>query len=284
MELYFWGVRGSIPAPGAKTHRYGGNTSCLEIKSGRQRLIFDAGTGLRELGHKIHVRPGTELHIFLSHCHLDHMSGLPFFHPLHKRGVTVHLYGPHGKQRPLRQIIQSLFSEEFYPIPFNKLAATLRFHSLQKSQRKIGPFTITSHPLNHPGSTLGYVIATSNKRVGYVTDHEPIEGFRHVKGISSRQYETNLHQWLTGLDVLIHDAQYLDRQYGQYRGWGHSPWHYVISLAEQIVAKQLILFHHSPDNSDALLEKELIRVQKRLAKQKHRLRISLAKERKRYKL
>jgi len=278
LEITFWGVRGSIATPGSDMGYFGGNTSCIAVRAGTNQLILDAGTGLRPLGTSL--MRGRQLkrsyHLLLSHFHLDHLSGLPFFQPLYQKGVSLHIYGPKGNHRSLRQIIATLFNEEYFPLPLKAVPAHLRLHSLREQNKRISGFSVTSFYLNHPGSTLGYIIESNNKRLAYITDHEPIRQYRHCTRESVARYEKRLQSYLSGVDLMIHDAQYLNRQYPHYRGWGHSPWSYAIQLAKSAGVSDVVLYHHDPANDDQTLKHAWAR----LKAQKNRgVKIHLARER-----
>jgi len=278
MQIKFWGVRGSIAAPGSDTGYFGGNTSCIELESGGFSLILDAGSGLRPLGHQILRSKASrrELHLLLTHFHFDHLTGLPFFRPLFKKGTTLHLYGPQGAHKSVRQIITNLFNNEYFPVPIAKLPGILKLHSLRPGKFKIGPFDIQSFYINHPGRTLAFLITDGRHRIAYVTDHEPIRRFRHLKGRQPAAYEKQLTKRLSGVDLLIHDAQFLDEQYNRFKGWGHSPWSYAWSVATRAQVKQLYFFHHDPDNDDKTLKKAFRRFKRKLRRSD--LKIRMARE------
>lgn len=281
IRVKFWGVRGSIAAPGADTALYGGNTACVDIRCDEEMIVLDAGTGLRPLGVRLGRTPGSpfkNLHLLLSHFHIDHMAGLPFFSPLYQKGVTLNLYGPAGYRRPFEKILSSFFSEEFFPVPIRKIPATLRFHPLGNEFLKIGPFKIHSFYVNHPGHTLGYRIQASKRSLAYVTDHEPITEFQHIEKTTRKRYQTRLLRALRGVDLLIHDAHFTNEEYERYRGWGHSPLGYPVRLAEEAQVKHLVLFHHSPEHRDGMLSGILKDLEHKLRRKKSRLRISLAQE------
>ncbi len=281
MQIRFWGVRGSVASPGPRINEYGGNTSCIEVKEGGVSLIFDAGTGLRNLGNHLlrgDNRGSSEISLFLSHFHIDHLCGLPFFRPLFERGRTIHLYGPKGYGKSFRQILSAFFSKEFFPVPLSRIPARLTFLALGEGSIRVSPFRVDSFYINHPGYTLGYVISSKKLRIGYLCDHEPIDQYRHLKRENSKQYQRRLITNLQGIDLLIHDATYTDRQYPTYKGWGHSPWSYAVRLAEAAGVKRLALFHYAPENEDPLLKAAFRSLQQRLALRKSRLRVMMARE------
>lgn len=278
--IKFWGVRGSIASPGPGTSLYGGHTSCVDLRYGKKMLILDAGTGLRPFGIRLARTPGNpykNIHLFLSHFHIDHLFGLPYFAPLFQKGVTVNLYGPAGFSRSFEDILTSFFSEEFFPVPIKTMPARLFFHSLGNQTLKIDPFRITSFFINHPGRTIGYRIDAGHKSLAYVTDHEPITEFQHL-ATDKTQYEKTLLKRIAGADLMIHDAQFTNEEYVRHRGWGHSPWGYATRLAEDAGVRHLVLFHHAPEHKDGLLTGELQDLRRQLRRKGSLLQVSVARE------
>lgn len=244
-------------------------------------LVLDAGTGARGLGDYLITSKAHSLkdvHVLLSHFHTDHICGLPFFAPLYQAKVNLHLYGPKGFRRQPSAILASFFAEEFFPIAVTKLPAQLDFHPLGNETFEINPFQITSFYVNHPGSALGYVIQSKQCRIAYLSDHEPMKQYQHIKQSTLLHYEKLLLEHLGGVDLLIHDAHFTDAEYPNYRGWGHSPWSEAVALAVSCRVKHLVLFHHAPTHSDAMLKKNLRQLQAQLKKKKSPLKVSLARE------
>ncbi len=259
MIVRFWGVRGSVATPGLETEKFGGNTSCVEISEGKYSLILDAGTGIRLLGNEwMKTREQESINILLSHCHLDHIQGFPFFSPLHDKNFILHIYGPKGNRRGLRGVVASIFTREIFPVKFSKIPARLIFHELGEETLNLGPFKITSFYINHPGKTLGYVISSWGKKVAYLCDHEPIHSFKHLKNTPQKAYQEKLLKHLDGADLLIHDAHFDNDNYGNFKGWGHSPWEYAIDLARAASIPQLAFFHFSPGDTDYQIESRLL--------------------------
>ena len=254
MRIKFWGVRGSIATPGLETSFFGGNTSCVTVNAQGKSLILDAGTGIRVWGQQL-TRRGRhrEYHLLLSHFHTDHLAGLPFFRPLFERNTRLHLYGPKGRQ-PLKRVIADFLAEDFFPVPVSRIPAMLCFHHLSHRSFNIPPFKVTPFRSNHPGKALGYLIQTPKTRLAYLCDHEPIRSFSHIKGVPPSQYEKDLGEKLSDIDLLIHDSHFTDQEYPRYRGWGHSPWSYPLRLAKKYRIKQLVLFHHAPEHNDQRLK------------------------------
>ncbi|OGP09656.1 MAG: hypothetical protein A2048_03930 [Deltaproteobacteria bacterium GWA2_45_12] len=275
--LRFWGVRGSIPSPGPQTAQIGGNTSCLEVLCGKTRLIFDAGTGIRLLGQKIMAEGGKKtLHLFLSHYHLDHVIGIPFFTPLYQKDVRLNIYGPKGYVRSVDEILGHLFSSEFFPVPLTDVASRITYYPVGSDTILVKPFVVRSFYVNHPGKTLGYVAEISGKRLAYLPDHESIHKFCHLSRSLKKFYSSALIENLYGADILVHDAQFTDKDYPTYCGWGHSSWDDALDLAIKAHIKTLVFFHHAPQNTDVFLKKNFAVFCKKLRSKK--IKIILAHE------
>src|SRR5262245_8812203 len=186
MNVRFWGTRGSIAAPGPDTARYGGNTSCVEVRAGGQVLIFDAGTGLRPLGlalmREFAGRPFT-VHLFISHTHWDHIQGFPFFAPLFAREATIRVYGAPGQGRSLEKVLRGQMESDYFPVGLGDLDATIDVHEFRGGDIQIGDLTISATYLNHPGMNLAYRVIEGGARLVYATDHEPYaETLDHLAG------------------------------------------------------------------------------------------------------
>jgi len=270
LAVIFWGVRGSIPAPGRKTLRYGGNTSCVEIRQGRDSLILDGGSGIRLLGglprwEKKHSLAGKTISILVSHTHMDHIVGIPFFQPAIRNGQSLKIYGPPGLSQSLRHLF-----------PFPRLQSRKRICKITPSCFRIGPFRVASFWLNHPGRALGYRIATpSGQTVVYMSDHEPLRHFRHHPAAPS---EARLLSLIHKADLLILDGQYLGKEYRRHRGWGHSSVPDSVHLSLKGGARRLILFHHDPHHSDAILAKKLLEARRLIARSGSGMTCRLARE------
>ncbi|HWK43718.1 MAG TPA: MBL fold metallo-hydrolase [Stellaceae bacterium] len=244
----FWGVRGSIPCPGEATIRYGGNTACLEVCCGQDRLIFDAGTGLRPLGMKLMEEPGPHvLDIFLSHTHYDHVGGLPFFVPAFVPGNTIRLWA--GNLKPelcLKQVLAQMMAEPLFPVPIEALRAVISYTDFDVGtvlEPRPG-IRLSTAPLNHPNRATGYRIDYAGKSICYVTDTEhPASGL-----------DMNILKLIERADYVIYDAMYTAAEYPHYRDWGHSTWEAGIRLVEAAGAKHLVVFHHSPKHDDAAMD------------------------------
>ncbi|MBD2021972.1 MBL fold metallo-hydrolase [Leptolyngbya sp. FACHB-36] len=248
--VQFWGVRGSIPAPGQETVRYGGNTSCVEMRVGGKRLIFDGGTGLRVLGKHLLKYLPVEAYLFFSHSHWDHIQGFPFFVPAFIKGNCFHIYGsiaPNGatmKQRLSDQMLHPNF-----PVPIQVMQSDLKFYDLLPGDvMQLDDITIETGPLNHPNTAMGYRVTWRGRTVVYATDTE------HYPD----RLDENLLHLARNADVLIYDACYTDEEYHDPKspkvGWGHSTWQEALRLAEAAGVKQPVVFHHDPNHSDDFLD------------------------------
>ncbi len=256
MLIKFWGVHGSLPRPGPATQKFGGNTACVEVRCENTILIFDAGSGLRELGQDLKKRTNTDpsgrsrirAHIFLSHFHWDHIQGFPFFEPAYIKGNRFDIYAQDVSNAALESSLKRQMAEPHFPITIDFMAATLKFHALRPGHRvNIGDVHVRTDELYHPGGCSGYRVDYRGKSVVYATDCE------HVAGMDQA-----LIDLAKDTDVLIYDSSFTPAQYiGLWddvsrEAWGHSTWEAGVALAEGASARQLVLFHHV--NDDAIVE------------------------------
>jgi phosphoribosyl 1,2-cyclic phosphodiesterase len=252
MKVTFWGTRGSLPSPGPETARYGGNTSCVQVVgSDGTLLVLDAGTGIRRLGMNLHSSM-REIHILLTHLHLDHIQGLGFFRPLDDPECQVHIWGPGSITRNLRARLSRYLSPPLFPIHLRDLPSKLVLHDVGSTEFVIGEFAITSAMVCHPGPTLGYRIASHAAVVTYLPDHEPALGVRHFP--ESAEW-TSGYALAADADLLIHDAQYGDQEYAARVGWGHSSLQQAVEFGRLAQVKQLVPFHHDPAHRDQDLDR-----------------------------
>jgi phosphoribosyl 1,2-cyclic phosphodiesterase len=253
MEARVWGCRGSLATPGPDTIRYGGNTSCVEVRlESGHRLVLDAGTGMRPLGVAMDGEPLEELHILLSHLHLDHLQGLGFFRPLFEPGLDVHIWGPPSPVQSLADRIAIYLSPPLFPVRLADIPARITFHDAPEEPVTIGSATVRAAKVAHQGPTVGYRIEEGGRSLAYLPDHEPSLG-----GIA---LDAQPADWISGhdiaqeVDVLFHDAQYGDAEYPDHVGWGHSCVDHVIAFARRAGVDHVVLFHHDPYHTDAHLD------------------------------
>jgi phosphoribosyl 1,2-cyclic phosphodiesterase len=257
MQVRFWGVRGSIACPGPNTVRYGGNTSCVELRCGDDLLIFDAGTGLRGLGGALFAeKKPVNAEILCSHTHFDHICGVAFFAPCFNPANSLRFWAGHlplGMR--IHDVISTSLSEPFLPNLVDVISAHLEFEDFEAGA-SFSPregITVRTAPLNHPGGATGYRVEWEGRSVAYITDteHRPDE------------LDANVLRLIEGVDVMIYDATYTDAEYVVHAGWGHSTWQEAAKLAAQASVKKLVLYHHDPTHSDDTLDAiagELVKV------------------------
>jgi phosphoribosyl 1,2-cyclic phosphodiesterase len=248
IAVRFWGVRGSIPSPGSRTARYGGNTACVEVRCGDNLLIFDAGTGLRLLGNElVQAAAGVNTDIFLSHCHIDHIAGLPFFAPFFLPASQIRVWaGNLLPERALAQVARTVMSEPLFPITTGIFRANIKFRDFHASavlEPRPG-VTVRTAPLNHPGRATGYRVEYGGCSLAYITDteHRPGELDQHVMALAD------------GVGMLIYDCNYTDEEFVARAGWGHSTWQEGVRIAKAAGAEALAIFHHDPDHDDDFLD------------------------------
>jgi phosphoribosyl 1,2-cyclic phosphodiesterase len=258
-RLTFWGTRGSIPAPGPATARYGGNTACLGITGPNGRLlILDAGSGLRSLGLELMAwrRATITADILLSHTHWDHIQGLPFFKPLSGRGNRFCVYGAPQQGTPLEGILRLQMDPAVFPVPLEALAARIEVHDVTEGEIPLHDFRTRTFRLRHPGTTLGYRLepVAGGRDIAYLTDNELGTGGSYPVPPDWRQ---RLVTFLEGTDTLIHDAMYSDEFIGVRAGWGHSTPRQAVQLAADAHCARVMLFHHEPEHDDAMIDRLL---------------------------
>jgi phosphoribosyl 1,2-cyclic phosphodiesterase len=255
MKVTFWGTRGSLPNAGPETVRYGGNTSCVEVRGHDGTLIvLDAGTGIRRFGAQL--TGGTRrIDILLTHLHMDHIQGLGFFQPLYESGCEIHIWGPRSTTLDLRSRLARYLSPPLFPVRVRDLPSNPQLHDLTTETVQIGGLSVSARMICHPGPTLGYRITENGASIAYMPDHEP--------ALCGGDGETLMRDrdWLSGsslaagVDLLIHDAQYAPEEYGEHVGWGHSTMHHALEFASLCGARRLATFHHDPAHDDSALDR-----------------------------
>jgi len=244
----FWGVRGSLSCPGPEYVKYGGNTSCLEVRCADRLLIFDGGTGMRPLGAHLSGKNALDADIFFTHTHLDHIVGVPFFAPLYRKDSNLRLWAGHLKPRmSIKDALSSMMVGPLFPIPIEVFASKPVYQDFEAGQvlRPQPGIVVKTAPLNHPNGATGYRIEFGGRSLCYVTDCE------HTKG----KLDQDILKLIEGADVLVYDSTYTDEEYDQYVGWGHSTWQEGARLCDAAKVKKLIIFHHDPSHDDAFMDK-----------------------------
>ncbi len=255
VRIKFWGVRGSIPTPGAETVRVGGNTSCVELRADGEHVILDAGSGLRPLGLALEAefvgRP-VNTTMLLTHTHWDHIQGFPFFIPAYHEENHLHVIGYEGARTGLQDTVAGQMENPYFPVTLAEMPGNILFEELKTREFMLGPIAIRACRTKHPGTTMGYRLETSAGSVCYVPDHEcgPDDFGAEVEALVQRA------------DVLILDSQYTAEEYQTKKGWGHGCLDAVVTMACKAKVKRLYLFHHDPSHSDAFIAHMLLHARK----------------------
>lgn len=276
-RIRFWGTRGSIPVPGPETSRYGGNTTCVELRADGEIIVLDAGSGIRALGvaldEEFKARP-IKLSLLITHAHWDHIQGFPFFKPAYDSKNEIRIFGFDGAGATFREIMTEPMRSPFFPITMRELSARMDINKLAEMKFSLGKLDIHAAFVNHPGVCAGYRIFTTSGSVAFLPDHEPYEFFLHAargKQLSAQQLKeiaaeqhAGLVQFLRGSDVLILDSQYTDEEYTSHIGWGHGSISSAVTLAIEAEVQTLLLFHHDPGHSDETVDR-MVRSARELA-------------------
>jgi phosphoribosyl 1,2-cyclic phosphodiesterase len=249
LTVRFWGVRGSVPCPGPATVRYGGNTPCLEVRCGDRLIILDAGTGLRELGDKLAATGAPiDADIYLSHCHIDHINGVPFFAPFYSAANRFRIWA--GNLPPdvtVESAVRTLMSYPVFPVGVEQFQAAIAFNDFRAGETlQPGPgVTLQTGPLNHPDGATGYRLEFGGRTLAYLTDNE----------FGSSDVDPGLVALARGADLLVYDTTYTDAEILSKKGWGHSTWREGLRLADAAGVKTFCLFHHAPDHDDITMDR-----------------------------
>lgn len=257
----FWGTRGSISTPGRITEKYGGNTPCVAVRYKDIHIIFDAGTGIRNLGIELMDKfntPGNQLslHLFLSHTHWDHIQGFPFFQPAYADNVKLTIYGSPRKGRFLSSILQYQMDYEYFPVGMSAFSADISIKEMPQEVIHLGEVIVDwQEQVFHPGGSVRYRLSVEGKKIVYATD---VELNRIFHDNSSSEENKALAQdyidFIYNADLLIADGQYTEEEYQSKIGWGHSSIPVLLDIAYQAQVKQIAIFHHDPQHSDKFLD------------------------------
>lgn len=270
-HIKFWGVRGSIPSPGAGTVRYGGNTACIEVRRGHDLIILDAGTGLRQLGRSLlkeFKRGPLNLSLLLSHTHWDHIQGLPFFAPIYESRCRLRILGCEGARKSLVAALTGQMESTYFPVPFSKLPSNIEIEELRDFNFAIGNVLVRAKRANHPGVTVGYRLLTPDGLICFFPDTEPRPGGD----------DRDMIEFIRDADVLILDSQYDRAEYKQHTGWGHGCVDDSVALALKAGVKKLVLFHHDPYHDDKRIDAFLKHARNLVKKLRGKLKVEAARE------
>jgi phosphoribosyl 1,2-cyclic phosphodiesterase/CheY-like chemotaxis protein len=284
MELAFWGIRGTLPVPGRKAIKYGGNTSCVSLEFIRGNLfIFDAGTGIKELSDHLLTknRFPIEAKIFISHPHWDHINALPFFVPLYMQGNEFEICGPAHGDATIAELISGQMDGVHFPIKIKEFSARVYFRDLKEEEIDIDGIKLKTMLLNHPGHCLGYRVEYKKRSVCYVTDNEL---YPESSPYYNKNYVKKLIEFVKGADALITDCTYSDEEYETKVTWGHSSTGRVVDLAHRANVKKLFLIHHDPDHADADIDAKRDTAKSMLKKRKSKTLVIAPKEKQIFKI
>ena len=270
-----WGTRGSIPSPGPKTVRFGGNTTCVEVNAGGQRIIFDAGSGIRPLGLDIVERGPNAIPIFLTHFHWDHIQGFPFFAPLYDPEDRIRVIGPKQKDIDVQNLFAGQMGPIYFPVPFSFVAAEMEFEHLNDGEYETGDAVLEVMRVRHPSFVIGYRITVAGRVICFIPDNE-IDG--DMYGDVGPGFEKRIIDFVGDADLLIHDSMYTEEEYPRRVGWGHSTFEQSLRLAKDGGVKRLLFFHHDPTRTDYELEAVIAKMRERAARGGHGLVVEGAME------
>ncbi len=246
MRIKLHGTRGAYPTSSKENQKFGGNTACIEIIDGDERLILDAGTGILTIDFDTYYK-ADRIDILLTHLHMDHIQGLGFCKPLFNPEKEVHIWGPGGSPNSLKSRLNRFLSPPLFPVMLRDIPCKLVVHELPNTPFALGKFLINAEFISHPGPTVGFRIQCGSKTITYIPDHEPVICKSHL-------YPED--EWISGFDLandtdlLIHDSQYSSEEYEKKGGWGHCSLDIAVELSERTNTKRLVLFHHDPTHTD----------------------------------
>ena len=270
-RLKFWGVRGSIPTPGPGTVRYGGNTSCVEVRHGDDIIILDAGTGLRALGSALLAEfkdQPLNLTLLVTHTHWDHIQGLPFFAPIYNPRCRLRILGARGTRESLVNALTGQMESSYFPVPFSKVPGNIEIEEVRDFNFNIGAVQVRAQRSNHPGLCFGYRLFSPDGLIVFFPDSEP-----HGSGEGAKMVD-----FIRDADALILDSQYDDAEYKTHVGWGHGSLDGAVALALQAGVRHLCLFHHDPDHTDEKIDGFVRCARALVAEAKSEMKVDAARE------
>jgi len=249
MIIRCWGARGSIPVSGKEYLKYGGDTTCLEIRTQRDDvIIIDAGSGIRRLGSRLLTEKRHHYTLLFTHAHWDHLMGFPFFKPIYVEGTSLSVFGCPFAQSSLKHMISRIMRAPFFPVNFADIKIMVKYHKTCDSIFALNSLDVTPIALSHPNQGVGYKFSEGGKNFVFLTDNEL--KYQHEGGLEYAEYVN----FVKGADILVHDAEYSEEDYLKTRTWGHSVYKHALQLAIDAGVKQMGLFHHNQERSDAAVE------------------------------
>lgn len=273
MKIKFWGARGSIPVSGRNYIKYGGCTTCVEVRSRKDELVvLDAGSGIRLLGKELLKNSSNRFHMLFTHSHWDHVLGFPFFAPIYSSKTRIRIMGCSFSSDQVREIIAKTMQPPGFPVKFEEISAKFDFATVCASGCEIGGMQVVPIELSHPNQGLGYKFSENGRVFAFLTDNEL--GYLHPGGRKPEDYVA----FSRGVDLLVHDADYTDAEYAKRQTWGHSTWQQALDLAVRAEAKALGLFHHNQDRSDRELDRIVAECSRRAARSGSRLKVFAVRE------
>lgn len=261
MLVSFWGTRGSVSTPGRMTEKYGGNTPCVGVRCGDIQIVFDAGTGIRNLGIELleeinNTEKSPLIYLFLSHTHWDHIQGLPFFQPSYNEKTKLTILGSPRKELFLESILKEQMGYEYFPVSMSAFSAEINIMEITDKSMELGPMQVGwQEQVCHPGGSVRYSVSLDGRKVVYATDVE-LDGIFNSENQSDQDKDLakEYMDFICDADLLIADAQYTVDEYPEKIGWGHSSVPVLLDVAFKSNVKQLAVFHHDPQHSDKFLD------------------------------
>ncbi len=273
MKIKFWGARGSIPVSGRQYLKYGGSTTCVEVRSRKDELmVVDAGSGIRLLGKELMKNSHNRFHMIFTHSHWDHVLGFPFFAPIYDKHTSIRIMGCSFSSDPVREIIAKTMQPPGFPVKFEEISARFDFASVCSSGCDIGGMQVLPIELSHPNQGLGYKFCEGGRTFVFLTDNEL--GLVHPGGRTVEDYVA----FSRGADVLVHDADYTPGEYARRGGWGHSTWEQALDLGLRAETRALGLFHHNQERRDSELDRIVAECSRRARKAGSRMKVFAVKE------
>ena len=262
LRYTLWGTRGSTPTPGARFLRHGGNTSCMSVVLGDEQIIFDAGSGIRELGFEVLNTKRRKLSLFITHTHWDHIQGFPFFAPAYVPGFEITIYGAEGFGKNLKSVFRGQLDREYFPVQMEDMQSYLEFKHLGENPMPLGSARISWEFAQHPGATVGYKIEIEGKKIAWVPDNEFLQGYTGPPGDVTRDHPLvvsygRMIDFLSDADIVIHEAQYTCEEYPKKIRWGHCSISNACVLMKLAGVRNWIVTHHDPMHDDAFLDAKL---------------------------